>query len=202
VNRAIKILPDTDLNDITEPGTYFCVSAGDTPTIANRPEGVNNAFSLQVYKVWWDSSGVAQILIEHINSAGSPAMFIRANSPPWHLWKRLATAEQPDILALPLATGFTPAHTNGCRYWKTQDGIVTVDAHMDKSTGIANLDILATLPLGYRPSLIATIERPAVLRTPFTLGFVQISSNGQLRARHDSSGITSISFHISFPAAQ
>lgn len=190
------------------------ISSGDITQLGGRPSGFfsitpgvsgmpydGNYWRVQSLSTAPSENNKGPTWLQAVSAGVASEAYSRVcASGIWGNWVRLATAEQPTILDLPLSNGFVSIHTNGCRYWKTQEGIVTVDAHILKNDGIiTNTEVLAVLPEGFRPSDIETIERPALYRTPFTPGFVQITKFGEFRARHDGSNINVISFHISFP---
>ncbi len=65
-------------------------------------------------------------------------------------WVRWATATPPQEFTLPLAAGWT--RHRSCQYFKTQDNVVTVYFQVKADAPKSGETIIATLPVGFRPS--------------------------------------------------
>lgn len=68
----------------------------------------------------------------------------------WTGWVKIPTAEPPTEHPLPLAAGMIPDCP--CRYFKTQDGVVTIILSVSHSAELSPISTIATLPEGFRPT--------------------------------------------------
>lgn len=109
----------------------------------------------------------------------------------WSGWKPIVTATPPQEYNLPLAEGFSPHRR--CTYFKSQEGIVTV-IYEAKTSRINDDMVLATLPVGFRPStervffvgFYGTANPSPLLRTA---GGLLVSPSGQITLR-PTNGVT------------
>lgn len=91
-------------------------------------------------------------------------------------WRRVATCNPPEVHELPLADGYT---NRGCKYFRTQEGIVSFAGEIYSPSGFITDAYFATLPEGFRPDHAIIV--PALLypsRSPVSL---IIETNGAVR---------------------
>ena len=111
-----------------------------------------------------------------------------------------ANRTSPKEYSLAMSTSFSgPA-----KYFKTEDGVVTVYGSFLKSSGLLHDDIIGVLPVGFRIS--QTAEYPLVAISPYASYSLICLSNGSIVFR-SSTGSTVLSqtrgyICISFVAAQ
>ena len=97
-------------------------------------------------------SGGLYASIFAISHNGSAVIKTRGYSG-WGPWRKLAMAEPPAIMALPLAAGFTNWNQINSTYRKDDAGMVHIVLSLQPSgkEAVTNGTIVATLPEGYRP---------------------------------------------------
>ena len=96
-----KIPVNSDMDDYTTPGTYYCSSNSDAATLSNLPPNFARAFKLVVYAKN-NSTNVNQEL--HPNN--SALCYIRSKATTWDSWKRVLDT---DDLPLSIDNGGTGA---------------------------------------------------------------------------------------------
>jgi hypothetical protein len=94
------------------------------------------------------------------------------------------TAAKPTVVTL----------TTGITYWKTAEGVVTVNC-----TGVAIGSPLATLPTGFRPSSSVTVPLVGYNGSSNIVGTGQVLTSGAINAIAGTSG--SNNFQVSYVAA-
>jgi len=125
---------------------------------------VVSTFKLELGGGYW--RGV-QIAANPIN--GLQSVYIRyRHDANWSKWAQFATATSPADSSLPLASGISniAGYTSTCS--KDQFGRVTVNLlinHSDNSVFNTWHEVVATLPVGYRPDVIANAVGIAVSDT-------------------------------------
>lgn len=169
----MEISPDTDLNNVTSPGLYFC---GAGFTVSNAPPNPmsETAFSLFVERT--HATGIKQTLSWYYTGS---AYYRTFDGESWHDWVSNATATPPQEYNLPLAEGITDMQP--CIYWKNQFREVTLSGCAANS--ISDSITIATLPVGFRPA--KTVERPATLLGGGQryAGSLMISTDGAVKIR-------------------
>lgn len=104
LQQGTSIPNNSDLNDYTTPGTYYCANATVAATLSNIPNGVAAGFKLVVYY----KGGVGNINQE-LYPNGGENFYIRYNqSGSWYGWKRVIDTGD---LPLSVANGGTGATT-------------------------------------------------------------------------------------------
>lgn len=113
------------------------------------------------------------------------------------IWKEIATATPPAEYDLPLADGVTLFTGLYAKYYKNQFGEVTISADLLGSFVSGSGVLLATVPVGFRPS--SYIEIPADFA--HVAGRVQIGTDGQIFAINNCGETKSaVAFSVSFIA--
>lgn len=75
------IASNTNLNNITKPGMYYCVASATAQSLTNCP--VTTAFGMAVY----DANGVGTFLVQEIQFvAGGSFKFMRVHTGTWSSW--------------------------------------------------------------------------------------------------------------------
>ena len=140
----MEISPDTDLNNVTSPGLYFC---GAGLTVSNAPPNPmsETAFSLLVERT--HATGIKQTLSWYYTGSSYYRTF---DGESWHDWMPNATATPPQEYEIPFRDGWESGAYKST-YCKTQDGICLVNCSV-YGTGVASENFIATLPTGFRPS--------------------------------------------------
>ena len=69
----------------------------------------------------------------------------------WIGWKEIPTATPSQEYSLPLAEGISTYGKS--TYWKTYDGICFINFALKSTQPITNESVIATLPVGFRPSV-------------------------------------------------
>ena len=124
-----------------------------------------------------DISGSRRTVIAYSYSAGN--VFLRSVwNKKWQTddWFPLANRKSPEVHDLPLADGYT---NRGCKYFRTQEGIVSFAGEIYSPNGFIADAYFATLPEGFRPDHAIIV--PALLypsRSPVSL---IIETNGAVR---------------------
>lgn len=91
-------------------------------------------------------------------------------------WQKIASANIPEVHDLPLHSDYT---NRGCKYFRTQEGIVSFAGGIYSPSGFIADAYFATLPEGFRPDHAIIV--PALLypsRSPVSL---IIETNGAVR---------------------
>ena len=174
MNQIITLGPEDDLNTITASGFY---------RINNAKTNVPSGCEWGILFVTGDQNTALQIVSDH----GNTRFFKRtySNASTWHEWIPIAISTHPQAFDLPLAEGFIVYPGFQATYHKNQFGEVTVVIVVLKQDGssIVYGDVLATLPIGFRP--VADVAVPAegmisngVFGSALT---IQIGTNGNIR---------------------
>lgn len=98
------------------------------------------------------------------------------NIDHWIGWRQVSLAVAPEVHDLPLTDGYT---NRGCKYFRTQEGIVSFAGEIYSPSGFIADAYFATLPEGFRPDHAIIV--PALLypsRSPVSL---IIETNGAVR---------------------
>ena len=78
----MDIPTESNLNNITDPGTYCTASVSQTSTIINKPSDLTSAFSMIIAK---RGAYINQIIFDY-----GGAIYIRGQlSSGWHNWYKL-----------------------------------------------------------------------------------------------------------------
>lgn len=108
--------------------------------------------------------------------------------------------EPPEEFDIPLSSEFSAG--GACKYFKTQDGVVTLYGKASKTTGgLVNTDILGTMPVGFR--IKSPTEFPATMHSGYAAASLLFRTNGVLEIRTGSSSAvsqTSLYFFASYVA--
>lgn len=145
------------------------------------------AFVIQTFYI--DRSGDNARTQIAIGSEGKIACRHRDAYGDWKPWTLQATAVKPTEYVLALSDEFSPSGAN--KYFKTEDGVVTVSFNIIHNTSfIANGwgTVVATLPVGFRPNSLLCF--PAIARkTDNTLisAMVGIKATGEIEFTVNSS---------------
>lgn len=99
-----------------------------------------------------------------------------AHGGSWLDWDIIPTATSPTQYDLPLASGV--AAIAACKYFKTQDGVVTTYGQVQFVGNYTNDQQFATLPAGYRPE--STFAVPG--NFPDASGYIEIYPDGTIKA--------------------
>lgn len=118
-----------------------------------------------------------------------------------YAWRKIAFCDKPQEFDLPLVDGKSnKSSIYPSTYFKTQENIVTVSANIKSETPLNNGDLLAILPVGFRPiHNIGIISRLDMSRSA---GAVNIYTTGEIRVfRLSVDSDTEVSFDTTFIAA-
>lgn len=88
------ILPNTDLNNLLTPGTYFCQDAATANTLGNLPDGVANSFRMYVERTRLKGAYCAQTLITNTIRLGSQYIYQRNVTDTTDDWRCIWKGEQ------------------------------------------------------------------------------------------------------------
>lgn len=149
IGKPIQIWPNSDLNDYTEPGFYYCGADNEAVTISNCPtthafslfvEKGANADPIQTLKAWKDLS------------ENRAAVYIRSGYPDWGFgWKKYVFAISPQVDPLTLYSGWTA--WKACQFFKTQENVVVVSFQVKTESPKSGEINIASLPVGFRPKI-------------------------------------------------
>lgn len=90
----------------------------------------------------------------------------------WTAWVQQGTATPMKLHDLPLESGHTSVI--GSAYWKNQFGWVGVKMYITHSTGIINDEVVAILPIGFRPTSTITASCTFLADSGAPCGYGQI----------------------------
>lgn len=189
------------MNTLLGGGPYY-VTGVNGGTIVNSP--IPNALFLYVLPADESHDRVLQIATRTNNAAsnGKILWYRKYVDNGWSDWVPLATATPPEEHDLQLAAGIT-TYTRS-KYFKSQDNVVTFYATVQKEAGFSNGALIATLPVGFRPS--ERIDFPATfssnkddgVRAP---GFAMLNPNGKIQSAANGTGLNNAYIYGSFVAA-
>ena len=91
----------------------------------------------------------------------------------------IATATPPQEFDLPLAEGVNIIANHPALFWKNQFCEVTVVVSATKSAPFSDVEVIATLPEGFRPQ--NTMIFPCVASDTRNSGFLYVYSSGEIR---------------------
>lgn len=101
-----------------------------------------------------------------------------------HRFQQFMNIASPPVRTATLVNSWGTTHTGGITYWRDSNGIVTVFCSLIPASGDATNELVATLPIGYRPTTaVRAISR-------FNTGegkneFLKAHTNGQLKLETD-----------------
>lgn len=169
----MEIVPYPDLNNIISLGLYFC---GAGLTISNAPPNPMNetARSLLVEKTY--ALGVKQTLSWYYTGSSYYRTF---DGDVWHDWVPNATATPPQEYNLPLVAGVNIIENYPALFWKNQFCEVTVVVSATKAAPLSDVEVIATLPEGFRPSNAMIF--PCIAPATRNSGFLYVNSSGEIR---------------------
>jgi len=111
-------------------------------------------------------------------------------TPRFRGWRQYAIALTPGQMSFAFSSQWS-ASTNICKYWKTQENIVFVVLRAQKTANIIYNDVIATLPVGYRPE--ATISAPSIYAggggNEQEFGNISINSSGLITSYADNKAL-------------
>lgn len=147
-SRAFTVIDvSTDLHTL-EGGTYF--AQGTVSTEDNWP-----------YNGWFMGLIVSFRNDAQTNSHGGLFLFYENDNGiiyykshyyhGWGEWKTIPTDTKPQEYSLQLAEGISTYGKS--TYWKTYDGICFINFALTSTQPITNESVIATLPVGFRPSV-------------------------------------------------
>ncbi|WP_252225128.1 MULTISPECIES: hypothetical protein [unclassified Clostridium] len=115
-------------------------------------------------------------------------------------WRQLATTERPQEFNITPLGGFNIVGGSKATYFKTQEGIVNVNAYLNSNNSITKDDLLVlNLPVGYRP-IDAAIRTVGITNFGIPNGSVVteviVFPNGDIK--FNAVNAFSISFNLSF----
>lgn len=86
MGENILITTNTDLNDITTVGNYFCNSGADATTLINKPSDVSTSFKLTVEHL---TNRADRLMQKIVTNEATPKIYIRTNTGTWNSWKKI-----------------------------------------------------------------------------------------------------------------
>lgn len=119
-----------------------------------------------VYQTFFDEKTTTTRRVQLVISTGTGKIACRHYEPTlqkWQDWTVQATTQKPIEYVLALSDEFSPSGIS--KYFKTEDGVVTVSFNIIHNTSfIANGwgTVVATLPVGFRPNSLLYL--PAIAR--------------------------------------
>ena len=132
--KGCELIPDnSDLNDYTTPGLYFCPANATVQTLANVP--VTGAFSLEILQ----AAGVIQILREYGYSSNANEFTRRYYNGSWTTWVRAPRRNEL----------YTKTEADG-RYLKLSGGTVTGNIVFSGATKATSSIKMSTETSNYR----------------------------------------------------
>lgn len=111
-------------------------------------------------------------------------------------WARLATAAAPQKFELPLAKGWTKYQQP--YYQRNTFGEVTIWGSVKKDSAIAQGDVIATMPAGFRIPVSAELPAIKLLEGAAAAAAVFVRSYGDITAATTSTGSAVLSFVITY----
>ena len=127
-----------------------------------------------------DSDGYSRAILAY---DGTQQWLRYATGDLWTEWVKITTSTPPQEFALPLTSGLANFSDGDIsRYWKNQFSEVTV-AFALKSVGAVDVDqVIATLPVGYRPINPVRSAGVCVIGNVYSPFVVYIGTDGNINA--------------------
>lgn len=145
IRKYVEIPSGTDLNSVVESGIYRLngISSGFT----NGPPSNNHGWGL-MFVGGYQSDTVFQMM--HVLGGDVWKRMLQSGSF-WSEWTKLSDTTPPQEYNLPLAEGISTYGKS--TYWKTYNGICFINFALNSTQPITNESVIATLPVGFRPSV-------------------------------------------------
>ena len=170
----IDIPLDSDLDNYISSGLFF--NGGAATTILNKPMDVAS-FSLLVEKNGAYLTGVKQTFTPYTSTATYCRVYVDG---VWRQWVLFATATPPMEYDLPLSEGVSNYGVAKSRYYQNQFSEATVLIDVATSTTTGSEFVIATLPVGFRPTIGTDIPAIGLYGTTFTPLRLYINGTGDI----------------------
>lgn len=155
------------------PGRWTVAVPGNAP--GNPPE-LQGGDTLFGFLDVWEQGGPSWLMqifspADSATYAGFVLVRKNINNAGWTAWYRFATTTTPQQFDLPLADGWEIK--NYAKYWKNQEGEVSLFFRIGKSSGEIAQGVISTLPVGFRPAVpvhAAAIAYPSLYTALLVVG--------------------------------
>lgn len=196
---------NVDLNTVITQGIYRI--NGSTCTNTPTTGAITEHSILRVYKQ--STVTVQELTTTNITAYGSNANVkytrVSFDGSTWSAWRQIATTDKPTEIAITTQNGFTTASGSKAKYYKEQDGVVTVNAFFNNTNNVLTNVVMASLPAGYRPNEIVRARGLVTSSNLLKYCEVYINTNGDMWVNAIQDGITTyanVQFDASFVAQQ
>lgn len=174
-----------DLNTLNQPNDYK--NYGKLIVFVNDG-GTHNNVNNWIWQIMYPTNSSIGIWYRN-----------KTNKDVWSPWKELATTERPQEFQITGLNGFSSVSGSKATYFKTQDGVVNINAYLQSFNPLNGNELLIfNLPLGYRPNnairVIGMLNSSSGDINKFTE--VIIYPNGEVKFK--GTNVYAIYFNVSF----
>lgn len=161
------------MNNAIQPGRWTVAVPGSAPGNPPELQNVGTLFGFLDVYVQNNATWLMQIFSPADNYGYAKALYIRKNinNGGWTDWYCFATVTPPQQFDLPLVDGWEIK--NYAKYWKNQEGEVSLFFRIGKSSGEIAQGVISTLPVGFRPAVpvhAAAIAYPSLYTALLVVG--------------------------------
>lgn len=180
INRIpIKIDVSTDVHTL-EPGRVYTVE-GAVSIDQNHP--LNASFAHLTYFVIGQTNNAYGYEVLFCIGSDNTVWLKTRSWNVWNPWKKIMTDTKPKKIDLELKSGWIKQSNGLATYFKTQEKIVYVLLNIISNKAVSPGDIIAELPLAFRPD--KALKIPVICKVneenSLVMGHLDITLNGEIK---------------------
>lgn len=131
---------------------------------------------------------------------GTIANRCKTNAEDWTEWKQISTSKSITEYAITPLLGFQTVSGSKASYYKTIEGEVTINIHLERSTGLSGSgDIICKVPDGYKPNEF--IRSIGLVNNNIATCFA-INQKGEIVFNSDFTNVTLVDLSFNFKAVE